>query len=76
MYASSKYSDSIEIFTSCLSKNMNSEIIVNYLVHVVYEFFNEIAVKIYKNRRCGMIVHETAIHQMTVEFQLLQVDDN
>ena len=23
--------------------------------------------------RCGMIVHETATHQMTVEFKLLQV---
>ena len=22
----------------------------------------------YKNRRCGMIVHETATHQVTVEF--------
>ena len=28
---------------------------------------------LYKNRRCGMIVHETAAHQMTVEFKLLQV---
>ena len=24
----------------------------------------------YKNRRCGMIVHETAIHQRTVKFLL------
>ena len=24
----------------------------------------------YKIRKCGMIVHETAIHQMTVEFEL------
>ena len=22
----------------------------------------------YKNRRCGMIVHETATHQVTIEF--------
>ena len=27
----------------------------------------------YKNFRCGMFVHETAIHQMTVKFKLLQV---
>ena len=27
----------------------------------------------YKNRRCDMIVHETAIHQMTVKFKLLKV---
>ena len=27
----------------------------------------------YLNRRCGMIVHEPAIHQMTVELKLLQV---
>ena len=27
----------------------------------------------YKNRRCGMIIHETAIHQMTVKSKFLQV---
>ena len=27
----------------------------------------------YKNRRCDMIVHETAIQQMTDEFKLVQV---
>ena len=27
----------------------------------------------YKNMRCGMIVHDTATHQSTLEFKLLQV---
>ena len=27
----------------------------------------------HKNGRCGMIVHETATHQIAVEFKLLQV---
>ena len=37
-------------------------------VHEKYELM-----KRYKYRRCGMLVHETASQQMTVEFKLLQV---
>ena len=48
---------------------------MNFNFSVGIAFGSEIAgmAVLYKNRRCGMIVHETATHQMPIEFKLLQV---
>ena len=65
------------------SKRSRSKIYQNYLAIIVLTVFTnwkhtcslieKILTCKYKNWRCGMIVHETAIHQMTVKSKLLQV---
>ena len=43
-----------------------------YIAAAGRQVFPESIQYLYKNRRCGMIIHETAMHQTTVESKLLQ----